>query len=328
MKKIEYVKPQENNQNDLNNPSSAKVPNIKEIRLIPNSIPKKKFSFWGIFLFFIFIFFLLSFIQNTTFSMSPKTAVIKIHGTIITGGGSSILGDSYVSSKFITQKLNEIKNDKTYKAVILDVNSPGGSPVASKEISDMLIELKNNNITIYSYVRDLAASGGYWVIAPSTKIYSNELSLIGSFGVTSTGFGFENFIKDYNITYRRYIAGEYKDFLSPFREPTKEEENITKNILNFMHQKFIEHISDNRNISYDKVLEIATGEIFTSKSSKNIGLIDEVSSYNKMLDDLNREVGETILVDINPPTTFFEDLGLGSIKLSFENDLKNKIELK
>ena len=328
MKKVEYVEPEKDKNQEIKN--SAKIPNIKEIRLIPQSFPKKRFSFFSIFLFFVSIFLLLSIIESVNFSMSPKVAVINLNGVIVSGEQGSFLDSDYVNSKFIVDEINRIKNDPTYKAVVFSVNSPGGSPVASNEISNSIEELKKNNISVYSYVYDIAASGAYWVIAPSSKIYSNELSLIGSFGVTSAGFGFENFIEEYNITYRRYVAGEYKDFLSPFREPTQREENITQNLLNSIHYKFIEHISDSRNISFEKVYNLSTGEIFLANRAKQENLIDEISSYNDMVEHIEENMSERpIYVEITKPKSFIQELGLNSIKINLESGFENnKISLK
>jgi signal peptide peptidase SppA len=333
MKKIEEVKYEKQSSTNQNvdfkeDMKSKNFPKIKEIKIISENNRFNGFSIKNLILFTLSLFIISNIISNISFSLASKTAVIEINSQILTEDVGGL--NNYISSKFIVSQLEEIGKDNTYKAIILDINSPGGSPVASNEISTMLETLKNeNNISVFTYIRDGSFSGAYWIAASSSKIYANDLSLIGSLGVTSSSLGFENFIKNYNITYRKYIAGKYKDFLSPFRKPEKEELKILANILKSVYNKFIKHISVNRNLTIEQVGNLATGEIFTSDIALKNGLIDEISSYQKMKKDLEKIVGKTTFVNIEKEATFFESLGLTNINFNINtNSNLNKIELK
>lgn len=279
------------------------------------SKPRAKLGFSFIKLIWIFAAFMIisSIISSISFSLSPKIAVIKINGVIQTGNGDSIIGGESINSRIVADDLYTIKEDSTVKAVILDINSPGGSPVASEEITKAIEALKEDNITVISVISDIGASGAFWIASSTDKIYASSMSTVGSIGVTSAGLSFENFIKDYNITYRKQTAGEYKDMGSIFREPTEIEKEKIQNILDEVHSNFITHVANGRDLSYEFVEQYATGEIFLGSLAKEIGFIDEIGYYQDVVDEMKEEHGENVLfVEYGPLPTLMESLGVKS----------------
>ncbi len=288
--------------------------------------PKKYFTLKIVLLGLLIFFILSSILSSVMFAMSPKIAVVPISGVITTDKQSSIFGSS-TSSREIATTLLELAEDNSVKAVILDINSPGGSPVASEEISRAIEKLSEKK-KVYALINDVGASGAFWIAVSADKVYASSMSIIGSIGVTSAGLSFEDFIKEYNITYRKQTAGELKDMGSIFREPTEVEEMKIQQLLDEIHENFIIHIANARNISIEEVREVATGEIFLGSKGKNLNLIDEIGYYPDVISDIKKEVGESVLiVNYGPSPSFFDILGVSSL-FSFDSSDKSKIMLK
>lgn len=263
----------------------------------PKKEPEKKslFSIRNIILGVVLVFLLSVLVSSCTVAVSPKIAIVPISGEISTQSSNSLFSLS-ASSRDIANQIYSLADDTTIKAIVLDINSPGGSPVASDEISQAIYYAKENKPVI-SVISDLGASGAYWVAASSDKIYSAPLSIVGSIGVTSAGLSFENVLQEYNITYRRQIAGEYKDMGTPYREQTEEEEaQKIQTLLDSVHEEFILHVSNNRNMSFEEAQKLATGEIFLGKDAIDLQLVDEIGYMQQVLDELLNEHGNSALI--------------------------------
>lgn len=237
---------------------------------------------------------LMFLISSCTVAISPKIAIVPIKGEISTQGSMSLFSSS-ASSRDIANQIYTLADDETVKAIVLDINSPGGSPVASDEISKA-IEYAKEKKEVISVISDLGASGAYWIAASTDRIYTAPLSIVGSIGVTSAGLSFEGLIEEYNITYRRQIAGEFKDMGSPYREQTQEEIEKTQQLLDSVHEEFINHVAMNRNMSYDEAKALSTGEIFLGKDAIELGLIDGNKYMQEVISELKNEIGNSTLV--------------------------------
>lgn len=278
---------------------------------------KRRINLIGIFFLFLILFVIMSIISSITYNYTPKIAVVPIKGIISTEKSASLFEES-ISSREIANILREIKKDNSIDAVILDINSPGGSAVASEEISRAIEDLKQEK-KVYALINDIGASGGFWIAVSANEVYSSSMSIVGSIGVTSAGFGFENLIKDYNITYRKLTAGEYKDMGSPFREPLDEENAIMQELLDSIHVKFINHIATSRNLNYTYVEQYATGEVFLGEKAKELKFIDEIGYYPDVINKIkNNSNIDYLIVDYGPEPTFFEAIGMNSM-FSAEN---------
>jgi protease-4 len=296
-----------------------------------DEIPKKRktnFSFKRIIL-WVFVFFLISsVISSISMSIAPKIAVVPITGAIMTSSGSgSLLSSGETNSREISEKLYEIVGDSSIKGVILDINSPGGSPVAAEEISNAIEYVKSQGIPVYATFSDLGASGAFWVAMSADKVYSSAMSTIGSVGVTSAGLGFERLIEQYNISYRRQTAGEFKDMGSPYRAPTNAENEKIQVILDEIHMAFINHVATSRNLSYSHVEEDSTGEIFLGTYGKERGYVDKIGNYKDALNDMKNLVdNSSMVVSYGPKPSLFSSFGLST---GFEGfDSKSQVLLR
>lgn len=273
---------------------------------------RRGFNWKGVLMLFIVIFLISSIISSITYSFTPKIAVVPINGPIMTEKSTTLFGESE-SSRNIADTLREIQSDSSIKGVILDINSPGGSPVASEEISMAIEELKKEK-PVYALINDVGASGAFWIAVSADKIYASSMSTVGSIGVTSATLGFEDLIEEYNITYRRLVAGSKKDMGTPYREPTEEENELLQNILDEIHGYFIQHVATSRNMSYEEVEVYATGEVFLGSKAKEIGFIDEIGYFPDVLADIQELTGtkDPLIITYQETPSLLEALGVTS----------------
>ena len=146
--------------------------------------------------------------------LSSKIAVIPIYGTITIGNYNSLLQQSTTSSSTIINFLNQAEKDKSVKAILLEINSPGGTAVASSEIADKVSSIQK---PVVAFIREVGASGAYWIASSCDKIVANPLSITGSISAISSYLEFSDLMENYGVKYEKLTSGEYKDIGSPFR---------------------------------------------------------------------------------------------------------------
>lgn len=236
-----------------------------------------------------------------------NVALIKIHGAIMTETSSSVWGGtSGVSSSTLSKQLEEIQQDPRIKAVIFEINSPGGSGVATDEILQAIERL---NKTTVSYIRDIGASAGYWIAASTDQIFANRLSFVGSIGVIGSYLEFSGFLEDWNITYQRFVGGEYKDFGSPFRQPTDAERAVFQQQIDQVYDIFVQDVAAKRDLPLEHVQELATGMVYTGVMGKELGLIDDIGGRVEAIMYLEQHLNETVtLVEFKRRVSLFDIL--------------------
>ncbi len=213
-----------------------------------------------------------------------NVALIKIDGVITSNGDSSYFGSSAISSETIVSFIEEAEQDPMIEAIIFEINSPGGSAVASDEIATAI---KKSSKPTVSVIRELGASGGYWIASATDYIVSNRMSITGSIGVISSYLEFTGLMDNYGVSYQRLVAGENKDMGSPYRSLTEDEEEILQSKLDMIHDYFILEIVQNRDLSEEEVRQLATGEFFLGIEAYQYGLVDALG---------DRETAENYLV--------------------------------
>lgn len=201
-----------------------------------------------------------------------NVALISLSG-VITADGDDYLGQETISSKTITKFLEEAEKKDSIKAVLLEVNSGGGSVVATDEIATQLKKMKK---PVVALIREVGASGAYWIASACDYIIANRMSITGSIGVISSYLEFSQLMKKYGVGYERLVAGDKKDMGSSFKQLTSEEKKVWQLKLDKIHDFFIKEIAQNRNLKEEKVQALATGEFFLGLEAKELGLIDEV----------------------------------------------------
>lgn len=229
-------------------------------------------------------------------------AVIPIHGAIYSVGASS---SATTTADAIIPLLEKAENNPLIEAVILDINSPGGSPVGSDEIGQAV---KSMEKPVVSVIREAGASGAYWIASSSDHIIANRMSITGSIGVISNFFGLEEFLEEYNITYERFVSGEKKDIGNPFREMSYSERQFLQEKMDSIHEVFIEEVATNRNMTIEKVTDLATGEFYLGFEAEENGLIDELGGYDEARSYLEEQGIDVELVEMRPQRNIFEEL--------------------
>ncbi len=216
-----------------------------------------------------------------------NVARIAINGPI-TADGSSLLGRSTASSATIVGFIEEADKNLRVKVILLEINSPGGSAVASDEIA---AAVKQAEKPVIALIREVGASGGYWIASAADHVIANRMSITGSIGVLSSYLEFSGLMDEYGVQYERLVAGEYKDVGSPFRSLKDEERQLLQHKLNRIHDFFIEEVAANRKLSEAAVRQIATGEFFLGAEALELGLVDELGDKNTAEEYIQRVYG-------------------------------------
>lgn len=244
-----------------------------------------------------------------------NVALIKIYDVITLSGEESMFTTTQTSQD-ILDFIEKADNTPSIRAVVFEINSPGGTVVASKEVVDAI---KKSNKTTVAWIREIGTSGAYWAASATDHIICDELSIVGSIGVYGSYVDFGGLLKDYNVTYNRLIAGKYKDLGTPLKEMEKDEEEIMQKKLDLIHDYFIRDVSSNREMAYNDVEKLATGEYFLGIEAKENGLVDELGSYDSVISYLSTKLNTTDInvVEFAKPKTFFERLAEANSKVGY-----------
>ena len=205
-------------------------------------------------------------------------------------------------------------------AVAITINSPGGSPVQSHLIYKFIREqAKKNKKKVIVFAEDVAASGGYLIACSGDEIYANSSSIIGSIGVISASFGFKNLIEKIGVQRRVYTAGKNKSTLDPFLDEKEEDIERLKNIQLELHQDFIDVVEESRGSKLNKTsgIELFSGEFWTGKKAKDLGLIDGLGNADQIL---RKKFGEEIEIK-----KFGKTKGWLAKRLSSSEDYADKL---
>ncbi|MBI4195448.1 MAG: S49 family peptidase [Betaproteobacteria bacterium] len=253
---------------------------------------------WGIFfklLLFIYLFALLfigmGWLGKKDALPGKHTALVELRGVIGPDGAAS--------ADNITTGLRDAFKDKRTQGVILRISSPGGSPVQAGSINDEIRRLraKYPNIPIYTVVEDICASGGYYVAVATDKIYVDKSSIIGSIGVLMDGFGFAGAMEKLGIERRLLAAGENKGFLDPFSPIQESQKAHAEQMLNEIHQQFINVVRQGRGKRLKETPEMFSGLLWIGQKSVELGLADALGG----VDYVAREVIKAEeIVDFTP----------------------------
>ncbi len=208
------------------------------------------------------------------------TALVKMDGVIAS--------NEKASAKNIIASLQDAFDDKQSAAVILQINSPGGSPVQSAEIYDEMRRLrkKHKEIPLYVVVSDMAASGGYFVASAADKIFVNKSSLVGSIGVRMDSFGLVGLIDKLGIERRLLTAGQHKGMLDPFLPENPDEKQQMLTMLEQVHQHFIQAVKTGRGDRLKDDPQLFSGMIWTGEDAIRLGLADDYGSAQSVARDI------------------------------------------
>ena len=222
--------------------------------------------------------------SEKTVTVPDRVAVINIEGTIVCGADSKenlFQQANGVTSGTIMKQIREAAADDSVKALVLRIDSGGGSATAAEEVGRELLRFKEQTQKpIVATMGNTGASAAYWIAAcASDKIYANATTLTGSIGVYMPYMNTEELFKKIGITSDKIKSGPYKDIMSNDRPMTTEEKQILQNIVDEIYDQIVYTVSAGRRMETSKVRAIADGRIYTGRQAKNIGLVDELGDY-------------------------------------------------
>lgn len=211
--------------------------------------------------------------------VGPHTALIEIDGTIEAGTTGS--ADSIIPA------LNNAFSDDNSVGIILRINSPGGSPVQAGMINDEIVRLRQAypKKPLYVVVDEICASGGYYIAAAADKIFVNKASIVGSIGVLMEGFGFTSLMEKVGVERRLMTAGENKGFMDPFSPQSQKHKNYAQEMLNEVHQQFIDVVRQGRGSRLKETPETFSGLFWSGTKAVEIGLADAFGTVDTVARD-------------------------------------------
>ncbi|MBP2644582.1 MAG: signal peptide peptidase SppA, type [Firmicutes bacterium] len=212
-----------------------------------------------------------------------RIAVIYVDGVIAGGHSQSLFGNKEGTDEVIHQ-LHQARDDKAVKAVVLRINSPGGSAPASQEVGAEIIKLRQSGKVVIASMGDVAASGGYWIAAVTDKIYASPATMTGSIGVYIPYANWQELYQKIGIRQEKIKSGPHKDILSPDRPMTPEERAILQAMVDDLYNQFVAVVAEGRHMDVEKVKELADGRIFTGSQAKTAGLVDELGTMYDAID--------------------------------------------
>jgi protease IV len=230
----------------------------------------------GLVVFLVLLSFLLSFLmffKERDFG-KPQIGILQIKGIILDA-------EEYLMA------INAMAKDRSIKAIVVRIDSPGGSVGASQEIFEELKKIRVKKPVIVS-MGSVAASGGLYVSLGGTKIFASPGTVTGSIGVVLEIPNIEKLLKKIGVETETIKSGAYKDTGSIYRPLTPEEKEYLKEKVKLIHDQFIKAISEERKISIEKVKEFADGRIFTGEEAQSLGLVDELGNFWDAVNEAKR----------------------------------------
>jgi len=253
-----------------------------------------------------------------------KVAVIRLSGIIADSGQQSLLVSGGISPRLVREYLIMAERDSGVKAVVLRIDSPGGSAAASQEIASSVRHFKENTgKPVVVSMGDMAASGGYYISAYADSIIANPSTLTGSIGVISQFIYIEGLLDKLGLKLETIKSGKHKDMgIWPL---TQEQRQIMQGISDDLYNQFVSAVAEGRDLPVERVTELATGQLYTGTQALDLGLIDELGGLDTAIDIAAGLAGVTVpeVEEYSAPTSFLEELlgGLSApLELPFSGD--------
>lgn len=260
---------------------------------------------WGIFFKGAFLAYLA-----VLFFMAPDTGISKLHKSAHVGliDINGVIGaDSPVNADAVVQGLRQAFEAEKAQAILLRINSPGGSPVESGLIYDEIVRLRQKypDKKVYAAVTDMAASGGYYIAVAADEIYADKASIVGSIGVIAPVMGFTELMTKLGVERRTLTSGKYKAMYDPTAPVNPEEAAWLQAILDNVHQQFIAVVKAGRGDRLAKDPNIFTGLMWTGEQALKIGVIDGLGSPGYVTREI---IGNEVVVDYTSHPDFFDQI--------------------
>lgn len=210
-----------------------------------------------------------------------KIALVRLTGPISNeGGGLAIFGRA-TSARRVVELLERARRDAAVKAVVVELNTPGGSVVASARIHAKIQELRRAGKPVVALLSEVAASGGYYVAVAADRIVADPSTLTGSIGVIVVLPNLEEFNRRIGVRTVVFKSGRFKDMGNPNRPVTREEETIFRTLVQEIYERFVGVVAQGRRMDRARVRQLADGRIFTGAQAQRLGLVDALGSLDE-----------------------------------------------
>lgn len=216
-------------------------------------------------------FFLLTYILSSLGDYgvelpgTEKIGVIEVKGIIL-------------ESKPIIDQLIKFKKNRSIKGIILRIDSPGGGVAPAQEIYEEIGKIKRGKKVVAS-IESVGASGGYYIACAADRIVANPGTITGSIGVITEFLNVEELLRKIGLKSFVVKSGKHKDIMSPVREPTEEDKKILQDVIDNIHNQFIDAVAKGRKIDRERVAQIADGRIFSGQQARDLGLVDTLGNF-------------------------------------------------
>lgn len=241
--------------------------------------------------------------------------VIYIEGTIMSGrSGGGIFG-SAASSEEIAASLRDAARNPELKAVVVRLNSPGGTAAGSQEVAAELDRLKKSGKKVVASMGDTAASGAYWIASQADQIVANPGTITGSIGVIMQAAQLQELYGKLGVGYETFKSGSHKDMGSPAREVTPEERVIFQSMIDDIFEQFVKAVAAGRGKDVSEISALADGRVFTGRQAKEAGLVDRLGDFHdavKLAGEMAGIRGEPTITEIGPRKGWRDLLSAGA----------------
>jgi protease-4 len=268
------------------------------------------------FMLFLYVIFLPSSEDDIEYvsGRGEKIALVELKGVIL-------------ESENIVKQLKKYQKDKSIKAILFRVDSPGGGVVASHEIYQSVRQIRDTGKPVVVSMGSVAASGGYYVSCGANLIVANPGTLTGSIGVISQFLRLDPMMQKIGVEMNTIKSGKHKDAGSPFREMNKEDKKYFQDLMDDVHHQFITIVEKERKLEHNKIIDYADGRVFTGEQAQAMGLVDSLGTLEdaiRITGNIAGIKGEPAIVKEMKRKTFIERV-FGEININDLFSLKNEI---
>lgn len=283
--------------------------------------------FWGIFLSLVFLGLVLVAVSFFVFA-----SAIKRGGGEYTSSGSGDkiavveINDVIVSSENTVEQIKKFREDKSVKAILLRINTPGGGVAASQEIYEEVKKTRDSGKIIVVSMGAIAASGGYYIAVGSSLIVSNPGTLTGSIGVIAQFISIKDLAEKLGINQTTIKSGNLKDAGNPFRQMNDTDKAYFQDVVDNSFMQFLDVVAKERKMDKETLLKYANGRVFTGLQAKEYGLVDSLGTFEDAIRITSRMAGiegEPRIIRERKKFSIFEEL-MGS-KIEDVTDIKGKL---
>jgi len=213
----------------------------------------------------------------------PGVGVVRIYGRIeMASQRTGMLGINS-GADAIVERLSQLAKDSRIRAIVIRINSPGGTVAATQEIFNKIMEIRKKNITVVASMGDIAASGGYYIASACDYVFANYGTITGSIGVIIMSPDLRGLFDKLGIKMNVIKSGRYKDILSSYRQISSEERELIQELIDTSYEKFLKDVSLGRNIPISDFKQYADGRVFTGATAVEYKLVDQVGTFHDSL---------------------------------------------